>query len=127
MKKVLILMFMFVILGVSKLFCANEIYQNYGSYYDINISTSIAVVVSSTTYTLISAVNDGVSRRFKIIGDTSNLLFFRLDSNTSLITTNGLDLEPHTYYVENDYFGDIYFQATGGDVNLRYQILRRQS
>lgn len=125
MKKVFLLS-LFILGFYQFLFCANEIYQNYGSYYDIQTSTSIAITVSSSTYTTIPAINNGVSRKFKIIGTTTNSLYFQLGGSTSTITSNGLDLEPHTYYVENDYFGTIYFQSTGGNVNLRYQVLKKQ-
>jgi hypothetical protein len=108
-------------------FCAYEIYQNNGQYYDLSVASNTAVSVSTSTYTTFPAITYGVSRRFKILGEPSAVLYFQLGGSTSTITSAGMDLEPHTYYVENDYFGDILMQSTGTAVNVRAQYLKRQS
>jgi hypothetical protein len=108
-------------------FCANEIYQTMGGYYDVNNSTSTAIVVSSTTFTTSSKINNGYGtfRIFKILGSPTAILYFQLGGDPATILSNGMVLDNGIYYVEDTYFGDIYFKATGGSVNLRVITLTR--
>lgn len=126
MKK-FILMLIFI-LGVLSLSGAIEnTFQKYGSYYDVSSSTSIAVTISSSTVTTFAGVLDGVERIFIIPVESSNVLYFQRGGSTTTITSNGLILNNNTYYVDDTYFGNIYFKSTGGDIPIRATILKKQS
>jgi len=126
MKKLSVFL-MGLFLLTSIVFGAYEIYQNSGEYYGVNVSSNTQVVLSTSTATLIPSVSFGVSRRFKVIGEPTGNPFFTLETSSSNVVANGCDLEPHTYYVESDYFGNMYFQATISSSTLSVQYLKRQN
>lgn len=102
----------------------NQVYTNYGTYYDVNTSSNMVVTVSSSTVYTLVAVNEGVQR---IIYTSGSEDVYESKSSTNNITTDGILLNPGTTYIEDRYFGDIHFQSTVGDSEIRVETIRQST
>lgn len=103
---------------------SNQIYTDYGSYYEVRTVSNSAVTVSSSAVTTSSAVGEGVQRVFVNIGTNP---IYQTKESTSNVTTTGFPLYQNDTYVEDRYFGDVYFQSTGGDSEMRIEVIRQST
>jgi len=126
MKRIILLGLMLVGALFCKGFAFEQAYQEYGAYYDVNTSTSLSVTVSSSAVTTSAAVFNGVERIFKIDETPTSALYFQRGGSTTTVTSNGMPLDNSVYYVEDRYFGAIYFQAGTADVKLKMTTLKKE-
>jgi hypothetical protein len=84
----------------------NQAYLPQGGYYETNTAVNSIVTVSSTSFSTSTAVMNGVVRIFQNTG-TGNLYFSFTGTG---INTSGVSyLSVGQFYIEDKYFGDIYF------------------
>jgi hypothetical protein len=102
----------------------NQVYTNYGTYYDVNTSSNMVVTVSTSTVYTLTAVGEGVQR---IIYTSGSEDVYQSKSSTNNVTTDGILLNPGTTYIEDRYFGDMYFQSTVGDSEIRVETIRQST
>jgi len=118
MKRLSILLMVCVLLSASGI--CSIVRENKSNYSNVLLSTSTAVTVSSFTVTTSADMgHSGLKRIFKIDGSTSGTLYYQLGGSTTTITTVGLPLEDDYYYIEDSYFGDIYFLTDTSTATLR--------
>jgi len=122
MKKIILGL---ILLIGGNLYAADNLYQDYGSYFDINTSTNIIETISSGAPTTSNAVLNGIHRIFKIKGTSSNSMFIQQGGSTSTVLTNGMELLDSVYYVEDTFFGDIHFQTNAGTIDLSIHTLTK--
>ena len=110
---------------------SNQIYTDYGTYYEVRTASNSAVTVSSSAVTTSSAVDEGVQRIFTNVGSTN---IWECKDSTGVVdgdtvAERGQPLQPYAPYLEDRYFGDIYFQTTAGDSSneLRIEIIRQST
>jgi hypothetical protein len=114
MKKLISILILFF--GSIIICQADSTYLPAGAY---KIVTPInnGVIVSSSTVTIVSAINYGSQRM--IANLSSDILFYRKDSSLN-IRTKGFPIWPYTNYVESTYFGIIYLQSNTKDIDTRF-------
>lgn len=114
----------FLFLGVNVLFGASG-FQKSGNYINIKEYAPYAATISSYTVFTSSSVPYGVERVFKINDIPSGNTFFQLGGSTTTITSLGMPLSEGVYYVEDTYFGNIYFLTDSGTADLRIITLKK--
>jgi hypothetical protein len=119
------ILFSSLIFGVN-LMAGNSGFQKGGNYVNLKNYPPYQVSVNSSSVFISSAVPYGVERIFKINGVPSGTLFFQRGGATSTIVSAGLPLSETVYYVEDAYFGDIYFETDTATADLRISTLRRE-
>ena len=114
-----------VILMFSGLVGAQQLYQQTGIYLTPATPTNTAVSLSSTTTTTIAALPYGVQRIFVNIS-TSTIYMSKASSVAATVRSGGLPLYTKSTYIEDKYFGAMYFIGDAGVVasGLRYETLR---
>ena len=115
-----------VILMFSGLVGAQQLYQVSGGFVPPATPTNTAVTVSSLTVTTVAAVPYGVQRIF-VNNGTGTLYMSKASSTLATVTGSGLPLFTHTTYIEDKFFGIVYFASAPGTTasnDSRYEVLR---
>jgi hypothetical protein len=93
-----------------------------GSIFDVTPSEGYVSVTSYTVYDVGSSTQTGIQRFFQNNG-TGNIAFKWGD--TTNISTTGMIILPQGVYIEDRWFGHIYFQSVDTTNNMRYKKLTK--
>jgi hypothetical protein len=126
-KKIFLISILVIFIGIGALIFKKLGYTIFPkkSLYPI----SYMVIINSNSPTIFPPVEKGVIRKFYIpkssFNTPNNSLFFQYDYS-SIITKKGhLTLKKGMVYIEDYYFGEIYFQTDEGYVALQVDIFKK--
>lgn len=122
MKKLLLAVML--VLGFTAVSFAvdSQVWQPYGQMNEAGTPQNYAFTVSSYTVQMSTAVDRGVQRIF--VNNSTNTLYYKYTNGTSVADT-GLPLYSHEHYIEDRYFGDIYWlgEKASTTSNLRIGVI----
>ena len=101
----------------------NQVYQPYGQMNLADTPANIDLYLSSYTVQMSTAVGRGVQRIFA--NNSANTIFMSKTSATS-VAANGLPLFTKTTYIEDKYFGVVYFigEPATTTSDLRIEVIK---
>jgi len=117
--------FLFVVMIWAGLVCpswAGKAEFPTGSIFEATPTESAVNVSSSAVTTFAACTQTGVQRFFQNTG-TGNIAFKW--ASTTNIPTEGFIMLPQSVYIEDRYFGTIYFESVDTTNNLRYKVLMK--
>jgi len=82
-----------------------------GDYHDVNSPIEWSITVSSLAVVTSTAVVNGVQRIYQNTGSTNLSFFYNLSQSS--VTANKY-LLPGQFYIEDRWFGNIYFKVQAG-------------
>lgn len=91
-----------------------------GSIFEVTPIEGEVDVSSSSVYSTYVATTTGIQRFYQNCGNGS--IFYKWGGSTN-ITTTGFELLPKGVYIEDRYFGTIYFKSSTTTNDMRYKIL----